>query len=179
MFFFLNENRRGIPYCTFIEKNKQNTKQNIYRVVSQAPMSASRPGLALCVQIMNKSLNSFFHPDVDNCWLSKIMLFRCIQILQDAIIITSMKQPFGNCPFCSSIISITGKDKSQIMCSNVQHSCANSHSKIRCFTVSSIPQLQRTQLTVGMLKRFHLRRFLVFSWSLSNNQKNTLCLAWH
>jgi hypothetical protein len=128
---------------------------------------------------MNKSINSF-HRGVDNFWLSKIMLFRCIQILQDAIIITSMmKQPFGNYPFCSWIIFVTGKDKSQIMCSDVQHNYANSHSKIKCSTVSSIPWLQRTQLTTGMFKRFHVRTFLVFSRSFSNNQKNTLCLPWH
>jgi hypothetical protein len=115
-----------------------------------------------------------FHGTNETCSLLKMKLLRWIQSNHVSSMITSIYQLYWNCLLFSTI-SRTGKERSQTMCNAVQRTHIQ---KIDVSKFLRLPMLHIMQSTVGMLNLLHLRRFLVFKWSFSNNKKYLMCFPW-
>ena len=103
-------------------------------------------GLAFVQTRPNSSLKCLFHALMSICPLSKTTAFLVSQMIQQAVMKTSLNMLLPNEVLASIIISRGCRDRFQIMGIVFQQAWLNVHSKKRWKLVSSCPKLHRTQL---------------------------------
>lgn len=130
---------------TAVGQKKTLTNQGTYeKLQNQNSSSAFREGFARCRMSSNSSLKIFLHLPRERTPLSKIISFRCLQMLQLATITTSLKIRDPNSLLALMIISSNIKLESHEMFRNRQHHFLKVQPKKRCTKDSSTPKEQRT-----------------------------------
>lgn len=156
-------------------------KQKNYRLSNHDLKFVFCSPLAFIIVSSISCFNSLFHCPNEGTFLSKIIAFRCFQIVQQATISISVNIGLRVLSLADSTLSMVGRVMSQSRFIMRQHHFEKGQRKNRWSIVSSHPLLHNTQSYESKCWFFLLMMFLVLSLSCSESQKRICdepCRRW-